>query len=474
MAAAAVKQTRQVKHGQHNLDWPKTEGIFTAVDYDHVLGCIKRNERWNITEKYDGCTIHVSSSKWVRSRTINLFNRNELDWKSEKIQNVGVTHLEPVFEQSDGLHQLFIQLLGQDGAPVETDIVGEFILKGTGSCKHDLYDYASKSIKVGRLYAFGVTLTFSTRADQQLKLQKLGFNTGFSSGNGKYHVPINKVLQKMMESLKIRLIPVIKYDRFNSLLTNPVFLEPLINRTIEGFMLSKGQKILKWKYPVKKNEDSVGYLNNLRLDLLDVTKSLSQPPDVVMDCLEALLNNVDNFVNEDTIEDAFDRMYQSAKSKHPEMESRFTRASIYSGEELENEIENYVDSFYQKIRKDLKEEIGLKELDKKQICELTDNIRSRLKKVAQKDIRFAKKFKTVYDSAMTRIPEIDQRIAKALSYDAIVDEIKLCSDSLIEDVKKRIQVMTVEQQKEMIYKIRTKINEIAVPYLLVFQDNWDE
>jgi len=393
---------------QHNKDWPHFSGIFSPTEYDNVLTCMSKNERFNVTEKYDGTNVQVDSDGWASSKTIYLFHKNDRDWaKDEKIQNISVHHLEPVFEQVLQLHLVLQALMGDLAGLVTTSLVGEFILKGTGDCKFDIYHYKSRDMEEGHFYAFGMNLLFSTRANHTFKLQKLGFNAYRSEINKcLVHVPLCKTLEKLMLPLEIKLIPVIKYEHFNAILTDPEFNKQLLDRNIEGYVLTKGNTMFKWKYPKVKNETSTGYLANLRLDLLDITKSSpSKPPNQVMDCLDALLDNVDNYISEENINKSFD-FCLSEIDFSKDFDSRFKRASNESMEELNSEIDDIVDDIYLKIRRNIGKEWGVIYMDAKQMFQLTEKIRKTVKKEASGYIVFAKYNDKKKKKAEEKLPAI--------------------------------------------------------------------
>lgn len=237
--------------------FPSVNSILNASSVEPLITAINENKKWSISQKLHGCNVAVSSQLYVASRRFviaNAFQENHLS--DFTFQKTSLEHLHPLLKKIEHLHTILKNEceLEVDFSKDELLIYGEFIVPGTASSKHDVYNYKGQNFKTGHLYAFAVGFVFENQAKsdlQEVELRK-AFSNVFRLENEEkktyFICMINPGNKKLLLHANIDTVEFLKDDLFKNLLVNKKNLAMLENRSLEGFVLHHDSFIFKWKY----------------------------------------------------------------------------------------------------------------------------------------------------------------------------------------------------------------------------------
>ena len=238
--------------------YPKTHNVFSRFSLEQVKTLIAENPTFFVTEKLDGCSLAISSKKYVASRDLILPSKKDL--KDQAFQGVGLRNVQPMFQKIDHLKELLNSYCLLDiSENDEILIYSEFILPGTSTCKHDIYNYRQNKIQLGKCYAYAVGFVFDNSNDSANKaMLKRYFPNVVQLENeeGKVYFLslINQTNRRFFTDCNIDLVPMYPPEKFVNILTKSKYmlLEKLKSRLLEGFVIhSDTGEFFKWKYPVK-------------------------------------------------------------------------------------------------------------------------------------------------------------------------------------------------------------------------------
>jgi len=251
-----------------NFPWLKINGVLSSLSTLKIRKAIDENKEWFVSEKLDGCNVSASSAGWIASRKkIAGHLIQEKPFGRRKIQNVPMGKLRPVFDKIFTLGDDFnrdynfgLDLTKKD----QLILYGEYILSGTATTKHDIYENKRNGLKVGQMYVFGVGFVFENQqnSENKLKLQKLFPNViervSLDEELTYFLCPINRKNRELFLKAKIDLVPFQNTEKLVSLLTRrnkANLIDQLESRKLEGFVLHDStNQIFKWKYQVETND----------------------------------------------------------------------------------------------------------------------------------------------------------------------------------------------------------------------------
>ena len=257
--------------------WPKVFGLFSSSSTVQLKTAIKENETWNISKKLDGSNMAVSSAGYVASRNsilANLAQTNKLE--SIKFQGaLTLQNVKPLFQKIYNLVDLLNTTchLNLDMEEDEIILYGEFMHQGTASTRLDIYDYSKSKHLPGHFFAFGLGFVFKQQ-NSLIKERVKMLNEHFSnvmvmtnpSFEKEYYIcPINLDNKYLFDACNIATVDFLKSEKFNSLLANENYIQDLLNRQVEGFVLHDHTgKMFKWKYQVEPSNFLSNYLGHLK------------------------------------------------------------------------------------------------------------------------------------------------------------------------------------------------------------------
>ena len=232
----------------HPFRWPRTLGFHSTNARDILVKHLKENKVYNITEKLDGCNVCVSSDGYIASRNYVIaskrYSRNldSFQWQGIPMHD-GVLMMEKALKLKSLLAKLIFR-----GIEFEVLLYGELMKKGSGSCKEDIYNYEKQNIHPGKIYIFGMGLVLP----KNTKLPFI-FDHGFQvegSCPTLHIIPLNFYLTRLLSRVNIDHVPLLATGPLCDLLCDERFNDMLLNRKVEGYVLSgtEGQHYIKWKY----------------------------------------------------------------------------------------------------------------------------------------------------------------------------------------------------------------------------------
>ena len=249
-----------------NYPWPKTRGVLSIVSEEDIKQAINENQEWFISEKLDGCNMSVSSAGWVASREIVKADlTQDQNFSNKKINQLNLEKIKPLFEKITALAHFFNTEYNfhLDLEKDEVILYGEFILPGTSTSSHDIYQYKLDGFLMGQMYAFGIGFLFKNQNNQQNKrlLQTYFPNVmELLSADEKetfFICPINKKTEHYFNQFQIDLVRFYPTEKFVNIFTKSKYklLDKLESRLMEGYIIHDNtNKMLKWKYQVKPTD----------------------------------------------------------------------------------------------------------------------------------------------------------------------------------------------------------------------------
>lgn len=254
----------------HPYPWPKTVGFHSANARETIVKLLKENKVYSISEKLDGCNVCVSSDGYIASRNFVIatkrcsHNLASFTWQGIPMLD-GVTLMEKALKLKSLLAKQILK-----GIEFEVLLYGELMKKGTASSNDDIYNYEKKNIHAGKIYVFAMGLVLP----QNTKLPFI-FDHGFEVEGRSYPnvhiIPLNFYLSRLLSRINIEHVPILATGHLCDLLCDERFNSMLLNRHVEGFVLSgtEGQHFIKWKYNTEPNTKLSIHLDNLMLECKD-------------------------------------------------------------------------------------------------------------------------------------------------------------------------------------------------------------
>ena len=346
--------------------WPKTIGFFSTNEHEAITKHVEENEKWYVSEKLDGCNVSLSTNGWIASRQKVIAKRNS---NPTVFQGLPLTFVQTLFDPLDKLYDHLNTLLFPIGH-FELILYGEFLPKGTATSKFDIYNYSERGYEQGLLYAFGIGLIFNSLnhdVDHKVKnLFKHSFLHGAPFDKFVYIVPIDWFLTKLFYKYDIDCVKITSVERLQDMFTRPWYTNLLLDRKIEGFILTNvnGKRLLKFKYPKSHSDFYTNHVNNL--------SPLGSP---VFDKLLQLYNNVNKYtctLNIDLYCKLLDKYYNISKIK-----KNYLELAPFSFE-FESFVELELKNLLFLIQTDMESILKLK-LDPEVKCIIHQKIQSKLK-----------------------------------------------------------------------------------------------
>ena len=233
----------------HPYRFPQIKGFLSPNKIDETLQQLKDNKVWNLSEKLDGCNVTVSSEGWLASRNKIIADCRDPNLTGRVWNKVSLHNVPGVFQQALSLKSVLKSMLRRDG--IEVALYCELVLPGTSSSSFDIYNYRDRNIAKGSLYAFALGLLMPKDVplpfmfDHALHMENLS-----NDCNNYYIVPMNNYLSQLFNDLDIVHIPPVAVHHLASLLIDAQYIDILMHRKKEGFVLTSndGEGYIKWKY----------------------------------------------------------------------------------------------------------------------------------------------------------------------------------------------------------------------------------
>jgi len=405
--------------------WPRMFGLLTPNSFDVIVQAIIKEPECNLTPKLDGSLLSVSSKGYMASKgQVIAFEGDDL--KEITFQGVTLEHCGHHFEKSKQLHKI---LKKKFKTLEETIVTGEFLQEGTACCRRDIYNYKDKNFKAGHMYSFAVTLVkggpviddddVSCDPNEIWNKSVLRF---FGQGkvyggknNKKKHIiiPTNDVVESFFERLEFDFIPLIDKSTFHRLLLNKDNIYQVNTRKTEGFVLSWGQEIIKWKpFEEEKDDRHNQYLEELsdRMDhyyeMNQVDKSDksdesddSDESDGSYDCnpfangrkvvkmLQDMYDLSEDYMRKKTARQLYKTWYRSNLSKCRLIEYNFKNAADESMEDLVGVAEKYEKRIKDGIFSDFEEQHPGKIMEPITKAEMEIFVENKIKELAHQTLR---------------------------------------------------------------------------------------
>lgn len=327
----------EVKCGEeHPYPWPKIKSVFSPSDKIDFMAMVEENPECCISEKLDGSNLCVAD-QWIASRRIviarksdNLFNKT--------FNNMSLAWFQSFYAKFEKLR---VWMQRQVGADAELLLFGEFILNGTASCKSDIYNYKRKCYKPGQFYVFGLGVAMDTKPESPL----FASHMALTNKNGKpyYIVPLNLALEELLDEFDIDHVTILDTDNFVCLLGNATEGAHLMERECEGYVISRGADMWKWKYIEDVQSHHIQYNNELQVKYGTGNKYLFN----MLDNLSSILKSATTY----TMLKEFKNLFDSAASKYPCISDLFH--NFDTKEHLKNEVKKYRENIWAEMLEDM-------------------------------------------------------------------------------------------------------------------------
>jgi hypothetical protein len=366
---------------EHPFPWPQLKGIFCPGDNNEFYSTLNENPQCILTEKLDGSNFCVSSQGWIASRRVVIANRTD-NLKDKKFNSHSLECIEDVIHKLDKLTVWFQENVGKDKCKVDVLLYGEFMLGGTSHCRTDIYNYERKDYEPGHFYVFGMGLIRASAENDDDPMSRFAKMFGktimlTSKDNVPYHIlPINLQLTEILDTFHIEHVDITDQDTFVHLLSNANHAGHLMDQTLEGFVLSYGTDMWKWKYLPKKDTRHVEYLDQLKDTLIDNgddTKSVLHT-----------LTNILNSANSPGDPNAFDTLFNSAASKYPCIDDIFNNAKNHTNMQRKREVGTYRTQIWTDMLEDMQFQADGKRLDVNTKLEMKRKLDKKIQQLCSK------------------------------------------------------------------------------------------
>jgi len=238
------------------FEWPKIFGVLSTTSVEKIHSLLMDNPIVTVTEKLDGSNLCLSSEGWIASRRrIILVDPTQTQLDAYKFNGVSLASLESLLPKVKQVAEK-IRLVLKNFEEIEILLFGEWIQKGTASCKEDKFKYADRGIKTGQMYVFGIGI-YVPNSSNNCDIGKIkktlanNFKWNYLNVYGKsvkyLIVCVNKALEKFLKGLDIECVPILSEIPIRNVLTEDKFVQSLVKRELEGFVLSTEGAALKWK-----------------------------------------------------------------------------------------------------------------------------------------------------------------------------------------------------------------------------------
>lgn len=284
-----------IKGARLKYQWPSTPNVVSILSTDQIKETLNKNPIVSVSEKLDGSNICISSNGWIASRRVILVNNFfEDDLSTIKLVGSSLSSLKQFEENIRAIHgelQRCIKI--QD---FQTLLYGEWLQHRTAVSFEDRYQYKERGFKSGHLYVFGLSIILDNEPTEAESMQ-LEKTLSEELGDSIIDKPEPRIFtfglgSKLLEFLKkhgMDAAPFIAECSFEAALLNEAFTEKLINRTIEGFIMTGQGFILKWK-PVESQDRTfqIAAVSALRTnnDSFSITNAIDALEKVCMSAAE--------------------------------------------------------------------------------------------------------------------------------------------------------------------------------------------
>lgn len=334
--------------------WPSTLNVLSSKTALKITEVICQNPLVAVSEKLDGSNLCVSSKGWVGTRKVILIQ----DLKTEEIEKIkfnrsSLTSLKELGPKVEKLHQDLSSQL--ECETFQTLIYGEWLQARTSRSQQDLFNYKGRGFKNNYFYAFGLGLYFDEQVpsdaikeiENKIK-DKLEWSTAETDKENKLLLAIfGNRLKTFMNKHEIETAPLLCECSLDSALTNKALIDELLNRKIEGFILTSQDLILKWKF-VENNSNRAS-----QIEALEVLKTKIEDPllQEVISALEKVGLDQSSAEPEQPRKrpekHLYARLLRSAETKFPKLEDQYENSSSIAEHQL----------IYNKVKKRLENEI---------------------------------------------------------------------------------------------------------------------
>ena len=291
--------------------WPKTNNFYSPKSFDLMKELFNKNkDDWLVSEKYHGCNSCITSNGFFCSRNKVAFESKQKEQEDKllksklNIHGLPPTHIWPLFDKVKYLKEQLKPWLPKK--EVEVLLFGEFIVEGTATCPHDIYNYQlSSRARPGHFYAFGLGFLVADYCQgdfdtfEEMFGQKVVSYISQDENKEPYFIcPMNDMLRDYItDECDIPSIPILYKDSLKNILKNKDLIENLENRDCEGFIFHNSDSLLfKWKHPEERPNDY--QLENIAL----LEKTFSEYPEIVESLLivsESVNDYVESFNEKD-------------------------------------------------------------------------------------------------------------------------------------------------------------------------------
>jgi len=332
---SGLTSVKDSKGSEFSRQWPKIQTIFQSPNLE-TYG--SENPTVLVSEKYDGSNLAVSSKGVVASRrTILLVQPTQQDLANFTFQNVSLGKLDGTFDKLSKLKKGFVSLLPDVQLAIDEVLVyGELILRGTANGNDDRYGYRDKGFNEGDLVIFGVGLTFDDNVDEihlrKIKphLQSQGFHV-ISKTNSTFHIAMSPELKRLLVAHHIG--PIVEQKEMVFSEIAPTYKKPLLDKKMEGVVVSFGLELVKWKGPLSCQQ---AFLSEVEESQVKVDRETYEAFKAVVE--ESILSSSKNsFKFNARLENLFEEAYNSAKTKMRDLKEHLEDGG--STEEYANELE---------------------------------------------------------------------------------------------------------------------------------------
>ena len=230
--------------------WPEIESVYMSTEV--MIEQLNENPVALVSEKLDGSNLSISSSGIISSRRkILLVNPSSQELQKTTFAGESLAIIEPYIKAAKSMVNGFAKYL--QGVDIEVTIFGEWIQAGTASSKDDKFNYKQRNIEQGKLYGFGLGLTFAHQGLDLTELEKIKIvleHHGFAAkviDSGNIIVFLNGELSHLFAKFDIPTVPILQTLPFTKIFDK--MADDLLKSRVEGFVITIPSKglILKWK-----------------------------------------------------------------------------------------------------------------------------------------------------------------------------------------------------------------------------------
>ena len=349
--------------------WPKTTGFFSNNQEEIIDRHLANNESWYVSEKLDGCNMSISTEGYIASRLRIIGKRDEVKkFQSHSLENV-LSLFEAVDELYDHLKLCFFSKHGLKNVI----LYGEFMPAGTATSKFDIYNYVERGYNPTHFYAFGIGLQFEAITESVQKDVERIFRQAFLQSSTKqeafYIVPIDWFLTGLFYKLHIDCVRLHSVQTLQNVLTRSDLINPLLERELEGYILTNlnGKGLLKLKKAPAKSSVMDQHLEKL--------EHIYAP---ALATLRKLYNSADHFFtvfDQETFTSVFNAIFER---ENEFIEKCMVREVIHDDTFFGSQMNVQTDRLYHLVLQKLEDHYG-KKLIPQVKCQIKAKIRTKMR-----------------------------------------------------------------------------------------------